>query len=296
MQVYHRNEQLAEIPLQDIDCAAFQQAQESVELPASRDTWISELQPDRNFGRDTIACFGYFGDGLRARTLLDFDLFSQIQRGDTIQSAFLVMTVRDFAGMNPGNLLVGWLHRDAAWLEYEVTAGNFVDSERGSWIPGLAPDDRGVYTYHITVMVQEIVNHGPPFYGMILSTIDHGGDPHLIAISTREGSSPALLIIEFSQLGVSSKAPLSTKFELQESYPNPFNSMTTINYSLPMASNVNLMVYDPSGREVARLVNRQTLAGLHTISWSADRVGAGLYFIRLESGKHVAVRRATLVR
>jgi len=66
-------------------------------------------------------------------------------------------------------------------------------------------------------------------------------------------------------------------FVLKQNYPNPFNPATHIDFSLPMASNVKLIIYNILGQEVISLVDNQMSAGNHTIVWNAnDASGNGL--------------------
>lgn len=52
---------------------------------------------------------------------------------------------------------------------------------------------------------------------------------------------------------------------LSQNYPNPFNPKTNIKYSLPEASQVNLIIYDILGREIVVLVNEVQTAGYKTV-------------------------------
>ncbi len=90
-------------------------------------------------------------------------------------------------------------------------------------------------------------------------------------------------------------------FELQQNYPNPFNPSTQIRFTLPRASKVTVRVFDMSGREVATLLEGARVAGPHSLFWSgANTVGelvrSGVYFLRLEAGGEVAVRKMAVVR
>jgi len=69
-------------------------------------------------------------------------------------------------------------------------------------------------------------------------------------------------------------------FTLRECYPNPFNPLTQINYELPEAAHVSLVVYDILGRKVTELVNGHHTAGYHTATWNASDVASGVYFAR----------------
>ena len=76
--------------------------------------------------------------------------------------------------------------------------------------------------------------------------------------------------------------------------PNPFNPVTTIDYSLATPARVSLRVYDAAGRVVRTLVDARVDAGPHSVVWdgvadAGTRAASGVYFIRMraESGKHV---------
>ena len=78
-------------------------------------------------------------------------------------------------------------------------------------------------------------------------------------------------------------------------------SETAFQYSLPTASAVRLVIYGPSGRQVATLVDRVQNAGLHSATWNGrndagDHVASGTYFGRLETRSFQEVRRIILVR
>jgi hypothetical protein len=64
-------------------------------------------------------------------------------------------------------------------------------------------------------------------------------------------------------------------------FPNPFNPSTHINYALPEAAYVSLVIYDVLGREVASLANGYHGAGYYSVIWNASSAASGLYFARL---------------
>ncbi len=75
------------------------------------------------------------------------------------------------------------------------------------------------------------------------------------------------------------------EFALSQNYPNPFNPSTTINYDLPVSSNVLLKVYDIIGKEVATVVNGEQQAGAYSIKFNASKFGlsSGIYFYKIEA-------------
>ena len=72
--------------------------------------------------------------------------------------------------------------------------------------------------------------------------------------------------------------------ELYPAYPNPFNPVTTIKYSIPEDGLVRVTVHDLKGRLVAELVNGQMHTGTHEISWNASGQSSGIYLVNLKSG------------
>jgi hypothetical protein len=99
---------------------------------------------------------------------------------------------------------------------------------------------------------------------------------------------------------VEQTSDVARAFELGQNYPNPFNPSTEIRYSIPVAGQVSLRVYDMMGREVSTLVDRSQEAGSYVVKFNAERSGrtmaSGVYFVRLETGTHTAIRKMLLVK
>ncbi len=81
-----------------------------------------------------------------------------------------------------------------------------------------------------------------------------------------------------------------------ENNPNPFNAATTVTYRLNDAGNVNLSIYNLSGRKVASLENGYKGVGVHSVYWDASNHSSGIYFYRLEVGESVITKRMTLLK
>ncbi len=73
-------------------------------------------------------------------------------------------------------------------------------------------------------------------------------------------------------------------FKLNQNYPNPFNPTTTINYFIPINSNVELSIFNSKGDKVAVLVSKWQERGSHTVKWNAGRLASGLYVSSLKAG------------
>ena len=90
--------------------------------------------------------------------------------------------------------------------------------------------------------------------------------------------------------------PQPYDFCISSIYPNPFNSTTTITYSLPTASIVELKLFNLTGREVAVLVNDLKTAGVHTANLKANNLPSGLYFVQLNSETKTMTQKVMLVK
>ena len=89
---------------------------------------------------------------------------------------------------------------------------------------------------------------------------------------------------------------LPKEVELSQNYPNPFNPQTTIDYALPQASDVSLIVYDMLGREVDVLLDGPQVAGRHTVRFGANHLPNGAYVYRLVAGDKTITRTMVLVK
>jgi hypothetical protein len=89
---------------------------------------------------------------------------------------------------------------------------------------------------------------------------------------------------------------LPAQFELKPNYPNPFNPTTTIEFSIPQASNVTLKIYNIRGEEVATLVSEKLPAGNYKRIWSAGELSSGVYFYRLQTETFVQTRRLLVMK
>ncbi len=99
-------------------------------------------------------------------------------------------------------------------------------------------------------------------------------------------------------MSVSDYPEIPQEFELLSIYPNPFNSTTTIKYTVTLIMPVILDIYDVNGRLVETLVDGMVPAGKHSVVWDAAGVRAGVYLVRMkdEAGRMGGVRRVVHVK
>ena len=88
---------------------------------------------------------------------------------------------------------------------------------------------------------------------------------------------------------------------LGQNYPNPFNPITTIPVTISHRAVVNLEIFDVSGRLVKTLFSEEIERGTYHIDWhgrdnAGHPVSSGFYFVRLQVGGFVQVRKVVLLR
>ena len=89
---------------------------------------------------------------------------------------------------------------------------------------------------------------------------------------------------------------LPGSFALSQNYPNPFNPSTRIDFQLPKDGNVNISVYDNSGKEVMTVVNEFKAAGYYTVNLNASALSSGIYFYKITSDNFSSVKKMMLVK
>jgi hypothetical protein len=78
--------------------------------------------------------------------------------------------------------------------------------------------------------------------------------------------------------------------------PNPFNPTTTIHFRLASAGPVRCSVYDVRGTRVAVLLDGSRPAGQNVLTWNADRVASGTYFLVVQADGLQEKRKLVLLK
>jgi hypothetical protein len=89
---------------------------------------------------------------------------------------------------------------------------------------------------------------------------------------------------------------IPVEFMLYQNYPNPFNPVTTINYDLPVAGVVRLVVYDILGKEIHTLINEKQTAGKYKVTWDAGTYPSGVYFYKITTGDYSETKKMILIK
>ena len=102
---------------------------------------------------------------------------------------------------------------------------------------------------------------------------------------------------EYFELSGEVEIGVPKKFDLSQNYPNPFNPVTKINFDLPVDSRVSILIYDVTGREVARVLNSEfKKAGYYTAEFKAGSLSSGVYFYVLNTENFSAAKKLVVLK
>jgi hypothetical protein len=174
----------------------------------------------------------------------------------------------DLSTLRYGSYLGGWLHDNV----YSI----LLDGQDSIWVGGYTS------SADFPVTPNAFQTHRPGWDSNFLSHlyIGHGPD-------TSNVSDPNFIL-----------HPASFSLSV---FPNPFNPSTTISFTLPIAGEVKIGVYDVLGREMngmkdghARAMSLQ--AGPYNITFDGSGMASGVYFVRVVAGTDVKVKKMQLLR
>ena len=106
----------------------------------------------------------------------------------------------------------------------------------------------------------------------------------------------SLVILRYALTGAGQSTEVPINFSLSANYPNPFNAMTIIRYTLPSTSDVTISIYDILGGRVETLIQGEQPAGYHQVVWDASDHSSGIYFYRIQAGNYTEAKKMLLLK
>jgi hypothetical protein len=148
------------------------------------------------------------------------------------------------------------------------------------------------------IQVDWVVPQGVDQFQRIYAVIDP--DNEMTEIHENNNVGWTVLSIKGSVLGIEDTHQLQ-EFQLLQNFPNPFNPVTTIRYSLSQSDFVSLQIFNIAGQLVKTLVNGKEGAGQKSVFWDATnedniRVSSGIYIYRLKVGQKVISKKMILLK
>jgi len=219
------------------------------------------------------------------------------------RSKISALTLTGTDPMDPNSWTTSEVFYDDSWVpkptifDYDTTTGTHPTDP--------AQSEYDYYLYHWDDGVHSLTDGS--FAVKQLEDYDQDGEWE-VWINTIQSpfSDSWFLIAEATDVGIEVskwKIIKPEDYKLENAYPNPFNAITTIKYSLPLDKNVNIKIYNMLGQVVKTLVdNKLQPKGEYKVTWDGTNdqgmlVASGTYIYTLEVGKHVKhTKRLTLVK
>ncbi len=130
---------------------------------------------------------------------------------------------------------------------------------------------------------------------LLLVLRDSHGEYHPLNVDLQAGdlrySSNGFVAVELEQPKI-----LPQEFVMDEIYPNPFNSRTTVRFSVPEPTDVEIIVWSIQGRQVTSIPAQQYQIGWHNIEIDASVWSSGMYILELNTPNSRTVRKMVLMR
>ncbi len=204
-------------------------------------------------------------------------------------------------------------------IEIMVTASEVINELSFVWMPSNDADGQSV-SYNLEICLDNstspfcidttIVNNSFQIqYNefIVLMSIENGlndiswsvsASDSIETVPSLNGAFSFQLIFDFLDI-LDEKVP--SKFTISEAYPNPFNPVTNIDFSLPKDSMVDLIIYDILGRKIKYLVKSYQRAGYNSVQWNAtndlgEPVSAGLYFYTIKADNFTQTKKMLLMK
>lgn len=121
---------------------------------------------------------------------------------------------------------------------------------------------------------------------------------HVIRMEPIRGS-VKVASLDFIELTVTNNEILDpqkpTSFSLR-AWPNPFNPETTVEVRLDLSQNVNIALYDLSGRQIREVFSGVRSAGAHQFRIDALGLASGVYVIKVAGESQTLTQKVTLVK
>ena len=117
--------------------------------------------------------------------------------------------------------------------------------------------------------------------------------------SSQEFGTPGSINSGF--LSNSKESITSSRIEIFNNYPNPFNPTTSIRYYLPENSHIKVTIYDLLGSTIKNIADDFRYFGYHKHQWDATNnqgqpVSAGVYLYTIEAGDFRQTKRMVLLK
>jgi hypothetical protein len=181
------------------------------------------------------------------------------------------------------------------WTLISIPGTQIISGIAGYSLKWFATRGKDIYysTNQGTSWVLQYTAPGTSAYSEIVSSrVSSGSSIAFYAIRFNGGITKLLTLTGLNKIG----EEIPTKYDLMQNYPNPFNPVTKIKYQVAKNSNVNITVFDITGKEVSNILNEYHSAGTYEINFDGSKLTSGVYFYKMTANNFSLVKKMTLIK
>ncbi|MEN8191932.1 MAG: FG-GAP-like repeat-containing protein [Bacteroidota bacterium] len=263
----------------------------SPEVDSSAQYWGCHAADLNNNGRDEILVGGFYGEKLVA---IEYSGSGDIMDGNNYDIAYYyggedegeweTTTITDSAGV------VDTVYSKGAWGNPGIMKMSSGDIIGGDGIPEVVASYQANVNDSLTVITKTWDGSA---YVEVETKVFNENNNQIRLFQYGPGTG-------VKELKLNIVTP--SDYVLEQNYPNPFNPTTNIRFSLPVAKEISLIVYDMLGREVKTLINAEEFAkGNYEADWNGtnnagQKVASGNYIYTLKYGNFQKSVKMTLLK
>ena len=169
--------------------------------------------------------------------------------------------------------------------DFTAPAGWSGDRDRTQVVPATAPS--GNYVYNAYAGSYPTMVYAADNFNFSKSVTDNGTP--IVKDWNNWGES-------FDDIITGSMANLPDEYAVISAYPNPFNNVVELSYTLPESGEASLQVYNISGELVSTIFAGFRTSGSFNVSWNASDFSSGVYLIVLNTNGRTAIQKAILLK
>lgn len=225
--------------------------------------------------------------------LMIFDILGQNDDGRSINTSTVNLLINDL----PGSSSINFISNDyMSGFQFDLPIDNegYKLIEKDKLPSGWLFETRK-FRDKIRVIAVDLTGESPIKEVSLLLTGNLLNDPENIIISNNSGQS-INAIIKYND-PLLERLELSNEVNFNSIYPNPFNPVVTIPFSIPYEMYTRVLVYNLTGKLVDILLEDHALRpGHHSISWDGSRFSSGVYIIQIETPLRRYSQKAFLLK
>jgi hypothetical protein len=104
--------------------------------------------------------------------------------------------------------------------------------------------------------------------------------------------------VKFGKLTDVENDQIKFDYKLSQNFPNPFNPVTKISFSIKEKTSVKISIFNLLGKEIARLIDEVKSPGEYEIEIDANKLNlvSGVYFYKMTANDFVSIRKMVYLK